>query len=102
MAGVGPGDNLESDDDISSVSLPPSLFKNLRMKSSADNVGLVFTSYSNSILFPLALNTSDTFIGSSVLGVTVVSDQPVQNLKEPVVIKFKVDPDILKVTSSIL
>ena len=91
MAGVGPGDSLESDDDISSVSLPPSLFENLRMKSSADNVGLVFTSYSNDILFPLALNTSDTFIGSSVLGVTVVSDQPVQNLKEPVVIKFKVD-----------
>ena len=64
------------------------------MNSSADNVGLIFASYSSDILFPLDLNTSDnssTFIGSSVLGVSVVSDQPVQNLKEPVVIKFKVD-----------
>ena len=94
--------NAKSNDDISRVTLPPSLFKSLRNQTSiSDQPGLVFTSYSTALFFPLTqyekTNSSRmSLIGSSVLGATVVSGQPatytaVRNLTEPVVMEFRVN-----------
>ena len=51
-----------------SVSLPPDLFANL----SDNNLGLVFTTFNTSVLYPLANETRETFaVASSVVGATV-------------------------------
>ena len=73
------------------ISLPRSLFEALQKKSSDKHVGLVFTSYLDNILFPLTVSDSNSsvIVGSSVIGATVVSSQPVQNLSEPIVIVSK-------------
>ena len=86
----------DSYSDISRVSLPPSLFQS--HPSLSDQPGLVFTSYSTAVLFPLTQseNTNSTrlsMIGSSVLAATVVSGQlnAVRNLTKPVVMEFRVN-----------
>ena len=94
MKSVGQSSLLSlSDDKISSMSLPRSLFEALQKKSSDKHVGLVFTSYLDNILFPLTVSDSNSsvIVGSSVIGATVVSSQPVQNLSEPIVMVFKVE-----------
>jgi len=51
-----------------SISLPPDLFANL----SDNNLGLVFTMFNTSVLYPLANETRETFaVASSVVGATV-------------------------------
>ena len=100
----GDSDSDLSEGDISHISLPPSLFQHM-LKTSDDKTGLVFTSYSDAVLFPIAGhdNNSDIAmtIGSNVIGATVVTDLPVQNIPEPVQVEFKVgnlsvmDNDIL-------
>ena len=86
----------DSDSDISRVSLPPSLFQS--HPSLSNQPGLVFTSYSTAVLFPLTQSESSnstrlSMIGSSVLAATVVSGQSnaVRNLAEPVVVEFRVN-----------
>lgn len=94
MKSVGQSSLLSSPDDkISSILLPRSLFEELQKKSSDEDVGLVFTSYLDTILFPLAVSdpNSSVIVGSSVIGATVVSSQPVQNLSEPIVMVFKIE-----------
>ena len=89
----------ETAHDISRVFLPPSLFEHLRNQTSlSDQPGLVFTSYSTAVLFPLTQSESAnltrlSMIGSSVLAATVVSGQSnaVRNLTEPVVVEFRVN-----------
>ena len=88
--------DADSDSDISRVSLPPSLFQS--HPSLSDQRGLVFTSYSTAVLFPLTQSESTnstrlSMIGSSVLAATVVSGQSnaVRNLTEPVVAEFRVN-----------
>ena len=88
--------DADSDSDISRVSLPPSLFQS--HPSLSDQPGLVFTSYSTAVLFPLTQSESInstrlSVIGSSVLAATVVSGQSnaVRNLAEPVIVEFRVN-----------
>ena len=88
--------NVTSNSDTSRVVLLPSLFKS--HPALLDQPGLVFTSYSTSILFPLTQyekpnSTRLSMIGSSVLGATVVTGQPaaIKNLTEPIVMDFKVN-----------
>ena len=51
-----------------SISLPPDLFANL----SDNNLGLVFTMFNTSVLYPLANEMRETFsVASSVVGATV-------------------------------
>ena len=85
--------NTTSDNDTSRVILPPSLFKSL--PSLSDQPGLVFTSYSTAVLFPLTQyettnSTRFSMIGSSVLGATVVATA-IKNLSEPIVMEFRVN-----------
>ena len=91
--GKSPGVAL-SDSDISAVSLPPSLFEMLQMKTQNNGFGLVFTSYSNAVLFPIAgldpNSSTATIVGSSVISATV-SGHPVQGLPDPIVVKHRVD-----------
>ena len=84
--------------------LPASLFESLQNQSSlSDQVGLVFTSYSTTALFPLRRQYSETsnsdsvsLIGSSVLAMTVVADEDdVKNLTEPVVTEFRVNNSVV-------
>ena len=88
--------NTTSDSDTSRVTLPPSLFKSL--PALLDQPGLVFTSYSTAVLFPLTQyettnSTRFSMISSSVLGATVVAGQPtaVRDLTEPIVMEFRVN-----------
>jgi len=51
-----------------SISLPPDLFTTLLDR----NLGLVFTMFNTSVLYPLANETRETFaVASSVVGATV-------------------------------
>ena len=78
--------------DISSIFLPSSLFETLQMKTRDETVGLMFTSYSDAVLFPLASsNYSSLFVASSVIGATVISAQPIRDLSEPIVMEFIVE-----------
>ena len=63
------------------------------MEGSYEDVGLIFTSYLDATLFPLTVSdpNSSTFVGSSVIGATVVSNEPVRDLSEPIVMVFRVD-----------
>ena len=88
--------NSTSDSDISRIVHPPSLFQS--HPSLLDQPGLIFTSYSTAVMFPLTQyektnSTRLSMIGSSVLGATVVSGQPtaIRNLTEPIVMEFKVN-----------
>ena len=89
-----------SDSDISRVFLPPSLFKS--QPALLDQPGLVFTSYSTAVLFPLTQyetpnSTRLSMIVSSVLGATVVTGQPtaIKNLTEPIIMEFKVNRSVV-------
>ena len=97
----------DSDSDISHVSLPPSLFQS--HPSLSDQPGLVFTSYSTAVLFPLTQSESTnmtrlSMIGSSVLAATVVSGQlnAIRNLTEPVIVEFRVNRSMVGSLSHIL
>ena len=90
--------STSSADDLSYISLPSSLFGTLRNQSALlDQIGLVYTSYSTAVLFPLTPsnstdNSTISFIGSSVLGASVVAEQTdVRNLTDPIVMEFKVN-----------
>ena len=65
------------------ISLPPSLFDQVFDPASDEDVGLAFTFYQSSNLFPLANGTG--MIGSSVVG-AIVAGKPVLNLPDPVII----------------
>ena len=86
------GLEISVDVDISSIFLPPSLFETLQMKATDETVGLVFTRYSDAVLFPLAVSENPSlFVASSVIGATVVSAQPIQNLSKPIIMEFKLE-----------
>ena len=89
-----------SEEDRSSLFLPPSLFRTLEMTTSEDLIGQFFTSYLDAVLFPIAnadiSNNTIMVIGSSVLAANVLSDQPIQDLDEPITLNFTVQN--LKVT----
>ena len=77
---------------IASITLPPELFQGLR-ENRDTAVGLVFTAYTSSILFPLA-NTSDIppnrSIRTPVIGAIVVGQNETENLTEPVLIDLTI------------
>ena len=75
-------DTLPEDQDAS-ISLPPSLFAELRTTT---DVGLGFTFYRTAALFPLPEDSpSNLTIGSSVIG-ALVGGQSISDLSEPVTI----------------
>ena len=68
------------------ISLPPTLFDQVFDQASNEDVGLAFTFYESSNLFPLANGTdTGTVIGSSVIG-AIVAGKPVLDLPDPVII----------------
>ena len=68
------------------ISLPPTLFDQVFDPASNEDVGLAFTFYESSNLFPLANGTGRlTVIGTSVIG-AIVAGKPVLDLIDPVVI----------------
>ena len=97
-----------SNNGISHVTLPSSLFKYLHNQTYlSDQPGLVFTSYSTAVLFPLTQyetpnSTRLSVIGSSVLGATVVTSQPaaIKNLTEPIVMEFRVNHSMVGINST--
>ena len=75
------------------ISLPPTLFDQVFDQASNEDVGLAFTFYESSNLFPLANGTdTGTVIGSSVIG-AIVAGKPVLDLPDPVIIVLPIlDP----------
>ena len=68
------------------ISLPPTLFDQVFDPASNEDVGLAFTFYESSNLFPLANGTGrSAVIGTSVIG-AIVAGKPVLDLIDPVVI----------------
>ena len=68
------------------ISLPPTLFDQVFDPASNEDVGLAFTFYESSNLFPLANGTGrPAVIGTSVIG-AIVAGKPVLDLIDPVVI----------------
>ena len=78
---------LPDNTNVVMISLPPSLFdQEVDQVASNEDVGLAFTFYESSNLFPLASGTGRiAVIGSSVIG-AIVAGKPVLNLPEPVII----------------
>ena len=78
---------LPDDTNVVMISLPPSLFDlEFDEMASDEDVGLAFTFYESSNLFPLANGTGrNAVIGSSVIG-AIVAGKPVLNLPDPVII----------------
>lgn len=76
-------DNIATESvNVVSISLPPTLFN----QANDDDVGLAFTFYESSNLFPLANGTrGDALIGTSVIG-ALVAGKGVIDLEDPVVI----------------
>ena len=71
------------EDQDASISLPPSLFAELR---NTTEIGIGFTFYRTAALFPLPEGSpSNLTIGSSVIG-ALVGGQSISNLNEPVTI----------------
>ena len=70
-------------DRIASIQLPPSLFD--QFGDTEDHIGLVFTVYTDPVLFPFA-NTTQTRseIHSPVIGAIVAGAAPIDDLTEPV------------------
>ena len=86
----GRDDNIPDVLPFTSIRLPPELFQGpIETRDTA--VGLVFTVYAISILFPIA-NTSDIppnrSIRTPVIGAIVVGQNETENLTEPVVIEL--------------
>ena len=68
------------------ITLPPTLFDQVFDQASNEDVGLAFTFYESSNLFPLANGTDGgVIVGSSVIG-AIVAGKPVLNLPDPVII----------------
>ena len=66
------------------ISLPPTLFDQVFDEASNEDVGLAFTFYESSNLFPLANGTrTDVVVGTSVIG-AIVAGKPVLDLQDPV------------------
>ena len=78
---------LPDNTNVVMISLPPSLFdQEVDQVASNEDVGLAFTFYESSNLFPLANGIGrNAVIGSSVIG-AIVAGKPVLNLPEPVII----------------
>ena len=80
----GGGNGPVENENIVSISLPPTLFE-LAGGDEAD-VGLAFTFYESPNLFPLANGTrsSGVIVGSSVIGALVAGKTEVVDLEDPV------------------
>ena len=70
------------EDQDASISLPPSLFAELR---NTTEIGIGFTFYRTAALFPLPEGSPYLTVGSSVIG-ALVGGQSISNLSEPVTI----------------
>ncbi len=81
----GPPDVLPPEQ-IASAFLPPSLFD---LIEGSEDVGVLFTLYDSSNLFPVQEDKpNDTIVGSPIVGATVVGESFV-NLEEPVIILLR-------------
>ena len=70
------------------INLPPALFKN-EMISGYDNIGLLFTLYNSSTLFPVNAGKNlssdqsiETVVGSRIIAATVGANLTLRNLEE--------------------
>ena len=76
-----------------SISLPPSLFAELKLVNST-KVGMGFTFYQTATLFPLPEGSpSDLTVGSSVIG-ALVAGQSVSDLQDPVMIFLRLTSQV--------
>ena len=80
---------------IMSVSLPPSLFKQIN-DTDTNSTGLVFTVYQKSTLFPVgrkasSSNKAKTKIGTNIIAASVGRDVAFENLQDPVTIILQLE-----------
>ena len=79
----------------SSISLPPSLFRNI-CDNTTNSTGLVFTVYEKSSLFPVSRNNTKTTlavtqVGTRIIAANVGQDTVFDNLQDPVIITLQLE-----------
>ena len=67
------------------INIPTSILRNVT--GSRDRIGVIFTYYSDSTLFPL--NVTDRVIATSVIGARVSTESANSNLTENVTVRFQ-------------
>lgn len=89
-AGTGDSPDATEPETVVSITLPATLFN----EASDEEVGLAFTFYESSNLFPLANGTrNDVVVGTSVIG-ALVAGKDVLDLEDPVIITLSLLQDV--------